>query len=50
MIPVQRVRTVYLRVGHRLFRSDLDSGGYVSHFEVCSDPSRFSKGKRTPGD
>ncbi len=51
LIPVQKVRTVYrLDSGGRLEKvpvqitlDDLEGGLYVSHFETCSSPARFSR-------
>lgn len=49
-IPVQKVRTVYSYVnGWDSMKKALASSKeepfdyYVSHFETCSDPGRFSK-------
>ncbi len=51
LIPVQKVRTVYrLDTGRRLEKvpvqhtlADPHGALYVSHFETCSDPARFSR-------
>lgn len=53
LIPMQRVRTVYV-LGRNLLGEDMQSrtasdlGGdlFISHFETCSDPGRFSRKKK----
>lgn len=48
-IPVQKVRTVYYEADGQLHKQESEDGMrlpdlYVSHFETCSNPGRFSKG------
>lgn len=51
-IPVQKVKVVYAlessapRLTKLTLASPHVSAYYVSHFETCSDPGRFSKGGR----
>ena len=48
-IPVQKVRTVYYRNGDKPLAKVTtllpEAPLYVSHFETCSNPGRFSGGK-----
>ncbi len=51
-IPVRKVRTIYYMTDTgQLAKDELAEDGvhkpdrYVSHFETCSDPGRFSRGK-----
>lgn len=43
-IPVQRIRTVYVRVpGDKLERVQVEGEVYVSHFETCTSPEAFTR-------
>ena len=49
-IPAQKVKTVYIRKGSRLFSTLVGGDGgkealYVNHFETCPKASDFSGGK-----
>lgn len=41
-LPVQRVRTVYLKDTDGKLHRSMIGEFFVSHFETCSDPGRFS--------
>lgn len=45
VLPLQRVRSVYrVENGHAARVAEID-GAYVSHFETCSNPARFSRAR-----
>lgn len=51
-IPLQRIRNVYgiTQLGKpkaKPIRPPNENGFWVSHFETCTNPSRFSKGKKS---
>lgn len=46
MMPVHRVKAIYVPVpggDGELRRVEISNPVYVSHFETCTDPSRFSR-------
>jgi hypothetical protein len=55
-IPVQKVRTIYATaldretVLEKIHLGEDYQGFYVSHFETCSNPGRFSRAKERPHD
>lgn len=46
VIPVQRVRTVYVERGGALEKATPEGVVYVSHFEACPYAGEFSRGGR----
>lgn len=55
LIPAQRIKTVYMLVerqdefGHPVIglqKVEIGDQLYVSHFETCTDPARFSRRNR----
>ena len=52
LIPLVKIRTLYVRPGGlnepRVIKATIfeSTEKYVSHFETCTDPGRFSRKKR----